>query len=55
MIHEQGVPTPYDTKQGSRSARLSPQSMIQDARKSFKCFKGVIQSFTILEDDQMKR
>ena len=47
-------------KQGSRSARLSPKSMIHYARKLFKCSIGIVQSFTILEttrwsDDQVTR
>ena len=47
-------------KQGSRSARLSPQSMIHYARKLLKCSIRIVQSFTILEttrwpDDQMTR
>ena len=48
------------TKQGSRSARLSPQSMIHYARKLFKRSIRIVQSFTILETtrwpgDQMTR
>ena len=35
-------------QQGSRSARLSPQSMIHYARKVFKCSIRIVQSFTIL-------
>ena len=38
----------YGKKQGSRSARLSPQSMIHYARKVFKCSIRIVQSFTIL-------
>jgi len=38
-----------DKKQGSRSARLSPQSMIQYARILFKCSIRIVQSSTILE------
>ena len=35
--------------QGSRSARLSPQSMIHYTRKLFKCSIRIVQCFTILE------
>ena len=38
-----------ENKQGSRSARLSPQSMIHYARKLFKCSIRIVRDFTILE------
>ena len=52
LLHDS--PTPLlpslskQKKQGSRSARLSPQSMIHCARKVFKCSIRIVQSFTIL-------
>ena len=47
-------------KQGSRSARLSPQSMIHYSRKLLKCSIRIVRDFTILEttkwpEDQITR